>query len=75
MKTYSLLLFALLGLLTLSSCDDDDPEPENEEELITTVNVIFEDMSDNATYTQTFKDLDGDGGEGTSGKRRISCGR
>lgn len=63
MKAYSLLLIALFGLFILSSCDDDDPEPENEEELITTVNVIFEDMSDNATYTLTFTDLDGDGGD------------
>jgi hypothetical protein len=62
MKAYNLLLIALFGLLTFSSCDDDDPEPENEEELITTLNVIFEDLSDQSTYTFTFRDLDGDGG-------------
>lgn len=63
MKYHSLLLIALLGLLVLSSCDDDDPEPENEEELITTVNVIFEDLSNDSIYTLTFRDLDGDGGD------------
>lgn len=63
MKFHSLLLIAIIGLLTITSCDDDDPEPENEEELITTVNVTFEDLSDNSTYTLTFTDLDGDGGD------------
>lgn len=54
---------ALLIVLFASACDSDDPEPVNEEELITTVNVIFTNQA-NASDVQTasFVDLDGEGG-------------
>jgi hypothetical protein len=59
-------LFYLLPIATLllTSCNDDDvkPEPVNEEELITTVVVEFENQANPSNLvTLTFKDLDGDG--------------
>jgi len=51
----------LLGIVVvLSGCKKDDPEPEDENELITTVQLKFTD----GTNVQTFqwRDIDGDGG-------------
>ena len=60
----TLLTLALLfsALLFLGSCGDDDPvEPENEEEVITTVNLTFTPTSGTAV-TMTYKDEDGEDG-------------
>lgn len=52
---------AAIGLFTLTGCEDDnEPDPVNEEELITTVNLIFTDPAGAAT-TFTFYDIDAEG--------------
>ena len=53
----------MLSLLTLlSACEsDDDNEFENEQELITTVEIVFTDDQGNVS-TFLFQDLDGEGG-------------
>jgi hypothetical protein len=61
----SLLLLGAV-LLVFSSCKKDDPEPVNEEELITTVKLSFQEIVSSGTPTPapvvfTWKDLDGDG--------------
>lgn len=68
----SLRLSLLMGsvvVLTLSSCKKDEdlvtvpPPDQNEGELITTMKVMFEDVSQvQPTTSATFQDLDGDGG-------------
>lgn len=59
MKRYLLIL----GLFTLvfTSCEQDDPVIENEEELITTVTYTLT-AADGTVVTGTFRDLDGEGG-------------
>jgi len=62
---HSSRLLALLLVpmaLFLTSCDNDDPEPENEEELITDVSLAFVPTGGGLTTTMTFTDLDGPGG-------------
>lgn len=55
-------LSILFALLFITSCDDnDDPEPVNEEEVITTVNIIFTPIDGGDTVTFNFTDLDADG--------------
>lgn len=60
-----LLYSMLVATVLLSSCSDDDPEPTNEEELITTVNLVFQKLDGTTPVgdplTFTWKDLDGDG--------------
>ncbi len=60
-KYTTLLLFAFIGILTITSCGDDDPEPPEEEELITTLNLTLTSASGDVS-TFTWQDLDGDGG-------------
>jgi hypothetical protein len=67
MKTSFKKLF--LGFLALvlatgfSACKDNNPEPENPEELITTLKLTFTDSANTAnTFTVTFADPDGPGG-------------
>ncbi len=53
---------SLLAILVLASCGDDEPvEPPHEEELITTLNVIFTPETGSAV---TLKYYDEDGGDG-----------
>lgn len=62
MKTKALSLL-LLSLFIVTGCGEstvEDPEEENEEEVITTVQLKF---SGGADVTATFRDADGDGGE------------
>ncbi|MFK8056187.1 MAG: type 1 periplasmic binding fold superfamily protein [Saprospiraceae bacterium] len=56
------LLFAFASV-TWTACGDDDlpMEEENEEELITTINVALSSPTD--AVTLTFVDIDGDGGD------------
>ncbi len=61
----------LIGIAVLTSCkkDNNDPgtPPGNEEELITTVKLRFENTADaNDTVCASFKDTDGDGGNDPS---------
>lgn len=59
MKNFKILAFALITLVSFSSCNNDDPIAVNEEELITTVTTTL--TAGNQTITLTSKDLDGDG--------------
>lgn len=58
----------IIGLLTFTfltfySCKDEETPPvENEEELITTVNLKFTDVAAGAEFVFTFRDTDGPGG-------------
>ena len=56
--------FTALALVTgFSACKDDNPAPENPEELITTLKLTFTDSANTAnTFTVTFADPDGPGG-------------
>lgn len=59
----TLLYFLLFAFATfsLTSCDpDDEIDDDNEEELITTVNVVLSSPAD--ALTLTFRDIDGEGG-------------
>jgi len=57
-------LLAIMGLLLTTACDDDDDnEPVNEQELITTVRLNFENQSTGSTQTFVARDTDGDGGQ------------
>jgi len=61
------MTITLVGLLMYSCTNDDDATPgapitPNEEELITTVDLIFEDSLTSLRDTFSFNDLDGDGG-------------
>ena len=52
---------SLLGAVSLTGCiDDNEPDPVNEEELITTVNVLFTSPNGDLR-TFSFEDLDGEG--------------
>lgn len=62
----SILAFLALGIITFSSCKDDEvvnPPNPNEEELITSVELVFTNAAD-STDVSTFKfaDPDGEGG-------------
>ena len=64
-----ILLFSMM-LLTLS-CEKDDPHVPHEEELITTVKLIFTPTEGGSPVEFIFKDLDGDGAKApeiTNGK-------
>jgi len=57
--------FTLLAISIFAyGCSASDPEPENEEELITTVNVTFTNSLDaNDIVVASFEDIDGPGGD------------
>ena len=61
MKNLKSIAFIAIGLISLSSCNNDDDRavPVNEEEVITTVRVTL--MGGGQTITLESKDLDGDG--------------
>jgi hypothetical protein len=61
MKNLKITTLALVALLALSSCSKDDTPPVNEEELITTVTVVFTPQGGGTSITLQYKDLDGDG--------------
>lgn len=61
MKNLKITTLALVALLALSSCSKDDTTPVNEEELITTVTVVFTPQGGDTPITLQYKDLDGDG--------------
>lgn len=69
MKKINLTLTFLLALIVLHSCKK-DPKPQdapsNELELITTVELHFEDTLNGSKSIFTFKDLDGEGGNAPS---------
>lgn len=53
----------LVGFCFLTtSCSKDDPEVVNEEELITTLNLVLTSAIGGESITMKFSDLDGDGG-------------
>jgi phage/plasmid primase-like uncharacterized protein len=62
----SILAFLALGIITFSSCKDDEvvnPPNPNEEELITTVELVFTNAADSSDVsTFKFADPDGEGG-------------
>ncbi|MGB3619277.1 MAG: hypothetical protein WBA12_14250 [Catalinimonas sp.] len=63
MKNWKHTLFLLAGFGLLTACNDDDPDPVNEEEVITTVEMVFTEVGNTAnTFSIFFKDPDGDGG-------------
>lgn len=69
----SIFIFTTITLLGTCACKKDksqdptNPAPVNPGELITTVSLIFTDSSNtSAAYTFTFKDTDGEGGNGPS---------
>ncbi len=62
---YLLFLLSAVSLVSLNGCKGDDdaaPCDNCEEELITTVNLIFTPVSGGAALTFSFRDVDGDGG-------------
>jgi len=63
-KALKNIFLPFFGLIILSNCGDDDPiTPPNEEELITSVNVVFTPTSGTAV---TMKYYDEDGGDGAT---------
>ncbi|KAB1156134.1 type 1 periplasmic binding fold superfamily protein [Flavobacterium luteum] len=62
MKNSKILLITLLILLTLSSCSSPyDTEPIVENEVITTISLVYTPEGGGTTITLESKDLDGDG--------------
>jgi hypothetical protein len=66
MKNLKTTILAFVAILVISSCNKDDeptkqPDPVNEEELITTVRIVFAPVGGGNTITMSYKDLDGDG--------------
>jgi hypothetical protein len=59
MKTFKTITWMLLtGVVALSSCKKDDPEPDDENELITTVQLVFKkDGSPDKVFT--WRDISG----------------
>lgn len=53
--------FGLLAL-TLAGCSKDKDEVSNEEELITTVSLRFQEIGTANVFVATFRDTDGEGG-------------
>jgi len=58
-----LYLCTIAGIIMTTSCSDDDPIIENEEELITTVIYRLEPLNGGDVVEFRFTDLDGDGGD------------
>jgi hypothetical protein len=62
MKNPKILAIALVSILLFSSCSDDDkPEPVVENEVITTVTVVYTPVGGGTAITLESRDLDGDG--------------
>lgn len=62
MKKLSYVWSVLLGILLISSCDEDNPPPaENEEEVITNVTVTFTPEGGGDAIQGTWVDADGEG--------------
>jgi len=63
MKSLKFLSVLFLSALAFTSCssDDDNPEAVNEEELITTVTVVYTSADGSDVVTLEYQDLDGDG--------------
>jgi hypothetical protein len=62
MKKSRILAFALVSIITFSSCSSDDTATiVNEEEVITTVTATFTPQAGGIAITLTSRDLDGDG--------------
>ncbi|NHM05967.1 type 1 periplasmic binding fold superfamily protein [Flavobacterium sp. CYK-4] len=62
MKTLKSLAFLLSVATIFTSCSsDNDSSPVNEEELITTITVVYTPEGGGSTITLESKDLDGDG--------------
>lgn len=60
--SYRHVFLSLSLLLFLASCSDDaDPEPVNEEEVITTLSLVFTPQGGGQAVEYRFTDLDGDG--------------
>jgi hypothetical protein len=56
-------LMVLSGTMFLASCKKDDPQPDtNEEEVITTMQLVFVPQGGGTTVTYKFDDPDGPGG-------------
>jgi hypothetical protein len=64
MKQKWVKLFSGFGLLalTLAGCSKDKDEVSNEEELITTVSLRFQEVGTANSFVATFRDTDGEGG-------------
>jgi len=62
-KNYLLFALMLTTALFFTSCGDDDPEIENEEEVITTLNYTLTPTAGGTAVVLSFVDLDGDGGD------------
>lgn len=62
MNRIFLLGMLFLPLAIFTGCDKDDPEPENQEELITTVQMTFVPTGGGDNIIMRWVDLDGDGG-------------
>lgn len=54
-------MLLLVAVLLFSQCDTEDPEPENEEELITTLEMTFSPVGGGADVVFSVFDEDGDG--------------
>jgi len=65
-KSIIRILFALLLMAgAITGCEEANPPPINEEELITTMTLTFTDSANSSNViTATFRDTDGDGGNG-----------
>ena len=68
-QTLKKLFYAITAsvlIFNIQACKENEPEPDkppvNENELITTVQLIFTDSADNSVSSFLFKDPDGDGG-------------
>ena len=60
MKNLKLLAILFISALTITSCSDDHPDHQHEEEVITTMKVVLTPTSGTAVTLES-KDLDGDG--------------
>lgn len=56
------LLLLSAAVLTFTACEKDDVEEQNEEEVITTVQLTFVPVGGGATLVYKYDDPDGDGG-------------
>ncbi|ADR22438.1 hypothetical protein MATR_37160 [Marivirga tractuosa] len=61
MKTQTRSMLLLVAVLLFSQCDTEDPEPENEEELITTLEMTFSPVGGGDDVVFSVYDEDGDG--------------
>lgn len=59
---FKVLLIAAVSALLITSCKKDPVEEENENEVITTVELHFTPVGGGAALTYKWEDLDGDGG-------------